>query len=209
MKESEKYIKMTERAYDEASQEFVGEQWDNYQDIVRPNLEFFVKLLPKNGKVLDIGCGVGRDSHYFTSNGFETVGIDFSKRMVEEARKRVSKAEFFKMDMRKLNFEDETFDGIWATAALLHVPKNDISKALREIIRVLKKGGILFIGTIEGEGEKIIEEPQYGKDFKRLFSFFSEGEVLNELKKLKMEIIKSGVVFEGKHKWINIYARKR
>src|SRR3989344_5712292 len=90
----------------------------------------FHKLLP-SGKVLELGCGGGRDAKELIELGYDYFGTDASENFVIEARKRVSSGRFEIKSVREINYPEDTFDGFWASAVLLHIPKTMISDALR------------------------------------------------------------------------------
>jgi ubiquinone/menaquinone biosynthesis C-methylase UbiE len=110
-------------------------------------IEFANELneLKLKGKILDVGCGNGRNLIPFAKLGFECYGIDFSKNMIEVAKKKFEKLKLkcvFKVaDARNLPFEDESFDYVICVAVLHHLKKSECEKALSEIKRVLKTGG--------------------------------------------------------------------
>jgi len=79
----------------------------------------------------------------------------------------------------QLPFPDANFDGVWSYTALLHVPKADIGKAIAEIARVLKPGGVFGLGLIEGEGESYRESAGVGQP--RWFAYYREHEILELL----------------------------
>src|SRR3989344_6253640 len=150
-------------------------------------LEFdkFKNLLP-NGKVIDIGCGEGRDAKFFINNNYSYVGIDLSPEMLELARKLNPTADLFEMSMYNLNFTENIFDGFWAAASYLHIPKQRADEALQELKKVVKIGGIGFFTMKEGKGEKMMTGPT---DEERFFSLYSEKEFADVLIKNGFEII--------------------
>lgn len=103
-------------------------------------------------RLLDIGCGHGRDMAWFESRAIRTVGIDLSRGMLLEARRRVQ-GMLLQMDMRHLAFHDQQFDGIWCCASLLHLPRIEAPAALTEMRRVLAPGGICVLAVQEGASE--------------------------------------------------------
>lgn len=115
-------------------------------------LDKFCKELPGK-KVIDLGSGSGRDVEYFVKKGLDTVGIDYSQKLLSIAKKRVPKAKFILADMKNLPIEKGQVDGVWACAVLVHCYKNNAKKTLEECRRVLKKGGTLFIGVKIGKSE--------------------------------------------------------
>lgn len=113
-------------------------------------LDRFVELVG-GGRVLDAGCGTGRDVNYFTENGLDAVGIDITEEMIEYAREN-KKGEYRKMDIRDLEFPDRSFGGIHANASLFFQPREEWEGILEEFYRVTEKGGILHLCIKLGEG---------------------------------------------------------
>ncbi len=167
----------------------------------------FITSLPKKAKILDIGCGAGRDVVYFTEENCEAIGIDISEGLLQEARERYPNAKFEKMDFTKTTFPNELFDGLWCMASLSDVPKLKTTEVLNEFNRILKNNGIIFIATKEGEGEKIISKKKYNNS-PRFYSFFKEEELHNLLTKTNFEVVSSDVADDSGTKWIEIFARK-
>lgn len=159
-------------------------------------------------RVLDVGCGPGRDAAHLQEHGLQVVGIDASTGMIEEARKRVPPpAEFIQMDMRKLDFPDDSFDGVWCNASLLHIPRDEVQQVLSEIHRVLHYGP-LFLAVKEGEGDAIVGEAE-GEP--RFFTYFTihEIQLLVEHAGFDVHEVHFGDTDPYGKRWINLFARKR
>jgi len=139
----------------------------------------FISLIPKNAKILDAGCGSGRDCDYFVKHGFEVVGIDLSDKLLEIAKHRLPQVTFLKQDLRRLDFPDESFDGIWACATLHHLARSDMLTVLKKIFTLLKPNGILFVLVKEGVGEEDVKE-SLSSGLPRYYVYYS----FDELKKL-------------------------
>jgi SAM-dependent methyltransferase len=126
-------------------------------------------------KVIDIGCGPGHDSYIFSELGFDVIGIDYSSEMIKAAKnlKNVRNSPIFKiMDMRDIakNFQEGSFDAAWVCASLLHIRERDVPKVLEGLKKIVKNGGIIFIGLKEGkQKEERITEEKYGKKMVRKF----------------------------------------
>lgn len=130
---------------------------DYFEQTVDINMQeywnIFTSLLPEEGSILDLGCGSGRDSEFFISQGFDVTAMDASEGMCDLASIHIGQ------DVLKLSFEemdfDEVFDGIWACASLLHVPSDEIENIFQKVIKSLKVNGVLFMsvkyGDFEGE----------------------------------------------------------
>lgn len=133
----------------------------------------------KDATILDIGCGSGKDAQQFTDMGYRVIGIDLSEGLLGKAKQLHPGIDLRKMDMRQLDFGDETFDAIWSSAALLHLNDEDIKATLGEILRVLKPGGVLAVSFKEGRGSGEILEP-FSTDLARFYTFQTT-ESLNKL----------------------------
>jgi ubiquinone/menaquinone biosynthesis C-methylase UbiE len=156
----------------------------------------FKKFLPKNAKVLDAGCGWGRDSKILAKS-FSVIGIDLSEKLLDLAKAYASKAKFQIGDISKTNFPDNTFHGIWANDILLHLDRKDILPTLKEFHRLLKSSGILYVSVKEGEGESWEEEEM--SNFKpRFYTWFKEDEIIKYFKKAGFRIIETAVFYEKK-----------
>ena len=124
----------------------------------------FLSLLPIGGKILDAGCGSGRDSLYFRNNGYTVTAFDNCKELVALASEVIGQ-QVLHLEFQELNFNDE-FNGIWASASLLHIPKMQIDDILNKLSNALKAQGVLYASFKYGEGETIERE--------RLFNNYNE-----------------------------------
>lgn len=162
---------------------------------VRPLADFFIAKIP-GGRMLEIGCGPGRDAKYFSERGLTVTAIDLTARFVEMARQLAPKAEVLRMDMRKLKFPARSFDGIWAMASFLHVPKKEGRKTLLGFRRVIKANGLLFISVKLGRGEEAISKKRYGGGVRKLggikfFAYYSKPELLRLLRSCGFKVFKT------------------
>jgi SAM-dependent methyltransferase len=102
------------------------------------------------GRILDAGCGAGRDTRYFIESGFMVVSFDASEGMVRKCN------EYPHAFCQKLSFSEigykEEFDGVWACACLMHIPQSKAKEAVTRLTSALKPGGVMFISVKEGEG---------------------------------------------------------
>jgi ubiquinone/menaquinone biosynthesis C-methylase UbiE len=126
----------------------------------KKELSYLKKFLKKNQKMLDLACGYGRFTIPLAKQGYEIEGLDISKNLLDEARKRAKKEKLdikFRLgDMRKLPYRNNAFDAIicmWS--AFIELPnKKDQIKALREMYRVLNKNGFTFLEMPEEKNAK-------------------------------------------------------
>lgn len=205
MREDE-MVMLTIKSYDEHAEEYCR---FHFNESFENRLDPFISLLPKETFVLDVGCGCGRDTKYLIEQGINTIGIDLSEKVIDEARSYVPKATFFKMDMRNLNFKDARFGGILAMASILHIPKIQVPGLLTEFRRILRNNGILFINVMVGKGEKkIIKSAAVGEMGPRFFAFYTRDELWGLLRQSNFIIQHLFVDRYLKADWLNIYARK-
>jgi len=164
----------------------------------------FVELLPEGGRILDAGCGSGRDALFFHRAGFHVTATEASGRLAELARAHtglsVQVMTFDQMDWR------ETFDGIWACASLLHVPRNELSGVMRRLRDSLATRGALWMSFKYGAGEREAD----GRHFTDLDEAGAEA-LLAEAGGL--ELISLSVGGDSRperahEKWLNVLCRK-
>ena len=103
--------------------------------------------------ILDLGCGPGRDLCYFRSLGHEAVGLDGSKNFVAMAR-HYSKCEILHQDLLAMALPESNFDGVFANAALFHVPRQELPRVLHELSETLKPRCVLFCSNSRGNDEE-------------------------------------------------------
>lgn len=124
------------------------------QDVAFTEMQdHFLKCIPEGGRILDFGCGSGRDTKYFLSMGFEVEATDGSEEMVRVA------SEYAGISVNQQLFEDldaeAAYDGVWACSSILHLDVERLRDVLRKICIALKPGGILYTsfkyGTFSGE----------------------------------------------------------
>lgn len=112
-------------------------------------------------RILDFGCGPGRDLKVFRDLGHKAIGLDGAERFVELARDYTG-CEVWHQDFLKLALPPEFFDGIFANAALFHVPSRELPRVLRELWGTLKAEGVLFSSNPRGENEEGWNGRRYG-----------------------------------------------
>jgi SAM-dependent methyltransferase len=111
--------------------------------------------------VLDFGCGPGRDLKAFTELGHVATGLEGAARFAAMARAH-SGCEVWHQDFLELDLPDDHFDGVFANAALFHVPSRELPRVLRELHATLKPGGVLFSSNPHGRNEEGWNRGRYG-----------------------------------------------
>lgn len=112
----------------------------------------FCKHLKSGASILDAGCGSGRDALAFARVGYDVVAFDASPKMVDAASERAG-VPVYQMTFEDVKF-DQRFDGIWACASLLHVPRAQLSEVLRSLASLLNPTGVLYASFKCGEQER-------------------------------------------------------
>ncbi len=201
--------KITSKTYDVIARKFDKTYCKNIY--FKKELDIFIKSLKKGSKILDAGCGTGHVAKYLSNLGFKVVGIDLSKEMISIAKKKTKKATFKIMDLRDLKFKKHSFDAIITLFALIHINKKECILTLKNIHSLLKPGGFLFIGLIEGDGDEFVKEP-LNKSKKIYFNYYNKSWITKELTKFNFKIIKiKDRVFKDKYKSHNeffVYLKK-
>lgn len=117
--------------------------------------ETFTRHLAPGARVLDAGCGSGRDAKAFLKMGYQVEAFDASPAMVELAREHTG------LPVKVMTFADvdwkEEFDGIWCCASLLHVPAVELPRVMRRLADALKPGGVWYVSFKYGNGEREVD----------------------------------------------------
>ena len=112
-------------------------------------------------RILDFGCGPGRDLRTFHALGHEPVGLDGCSRFVDMARADSGCAVWLQ-DFLALDLPPAHFDGIFANAVLFHIPSQELPRVLRQLHATLKSGGVLFSSNPRGENQEGWNGERYG-----------------------------------------------
>ncbi len=113
----------------------------------------FLAHLPEKARILDAGCGSGRDAKAFLNVGHDVVAMDASIEMARRAAVLIGQP-VLHIRFEDIEFSDE-FDGIWASASLLHVPRTSMVSVLQRLCKALKAGGTLYMSFKLGTEERI------------------------------------------------------
>lgn len=179
-----------------------------HEDVAQ--LQTFEKYVPQESNVLDVGCAAGRDTATLSKMGYDAIGLDPAEKLLEIARSSYPELHFERGDMRDLPFDDKEFGGVWASAVLHHVSRNEMPGVLAEFWRVLKPGGVAYIHTKAGAGTLTTQEETVG-GHTRNFELLEPDELdamMHEqgFEKLELEVVPSKSR-EGLF-WANGYYRK-
>jgi SAM-dependent methyltransferase len=130
---------------------------------VSQNYEAFLAAIEEQPPcaILDLGCGPGRDLHFFRSLGHTVTGLDGSKEFVAMAR-AYSGCEVLHQDFLTMTLPVSHYDGVFANASLFHVPSSELPRILLEIFVTLKSRGVLFCSNPRGNNDEGLSDERYG-----------------------------------------------
>ena len=127
------------------------------------------------GSILDAGCGTGRDTVKFIKKGYQVTAFDASPAMVRKCNKEIddlkkssdakiaesaNSSKCLEMTFDEVNFRNE-FNGVWASASLLHVPQYRLERTINRLIKALKKEGTIYISLKYGKGARELGNRQF------------------------------------------------
>ena len=171
-----------------------------------PIYDRFLGHVRQGGKILDAGCGVGRDALAFADQGFAVNAFDASAEMVRLAQARVgSKATVRQLRFEEVDWHDE-FDGIWACASLLHVPQASFHGVALRLAAALRPTGAWYMSFKLGQGERTKEG--------RLFVDHTEATLRDALREIPVQIVDAWTTEDVRpgragESWINAVALRR
>lgn len=174
-------------------------------------------------KILDVGCGPGHYLKVFAALGFECVGIDISEEMVKIAKQLVDTGsvrnetgdaipvpQIETASLFDLNFDTESFDAIWYSATVVHVPRRALPSHLSCLHRILKKNGVLYISALLGSGSVVRREG-------RVFFYYGEEELKTLFDEANFKVVEewsdtTGISSRGDQReksWKHFFLKKK
>ena len=174
------------------------EKGDLYPDVM-PEVKEYSKIFKKNNykKILDLGCGTGRNTIYLAQQGFSVYALDISKTGIKITKNKAKKLNLNNIEYKISNitdtkYEDNSFDAIICIFVLSHGLLKDNQEAIDEIYRILKPGGMIITELMStkdityGKGKKIEENTYLGgmeDDPHMMHHYFTEKEIKNMFSK--------------------------
>ena len=177
-------------SYDRVAQEYAREfalELDK-KPFDRKMLELLIEKVGNLGTICDMGCGPGQIAGYLHQMGAGVCGVDLSAEMIHEARRLNPAVPFHQGDMLDLkDVPDDSFGGIAAFYSIIHIPRESVIDALRELSRVLCHGGTLLV-TFHIGSEIIHRDEWWDKPVDLDFTFFETDEMTGYLAKVNFEL---------------------
>ena len=159
----------------------------------------FMHYLPINAKIIDAGCGSGRDTIYFLKEGHDVIAFDASKKLGQLATEQ-TKHSILHTTFLGFSTKPESQDAIWACASLLHVPMNELPQTFFHLSQFLKKDGVFYCSFKYGDNET----NRNGRQFTNL----NEALLTQQLKYSPLSIKKTWITEDLRlgrtdEKWLN------
>lgn len=159
-------------------------------------LQEFAALLAPGARVLDAGCGAGRDLEWLAAQGLRAEGFDGARALVALAERRLAdRARVWQADFQLLSLGRDRYDGIWAYHSLSHLPPVGVQRVLQQFFAALSKGGVLGIALEEGEGERSdrVDAPDPGAPGpERVTYLYPHAEVASLIRQNGFTLLKEG-----------------
>jgi SAM-dependent methyltransferase len=159
-------------AYDRIAADYAA-CWAGASDPMVAARTRFAARLDRGARVLDVGCGPGRDLAALRAQGLQASGFDRSRGMLAQARQRGA-LPLALGDIRPLPVRAGALNGLWCCAALLHIPKRESRAVLAEFGRALCPGGVLYVSVKQGQGERWHNDVDGQR---RYFEFYEPAEI--------------------------------
>lgn len=166
--------------------------------------ERFANVVPAGSRILDFGCGSGRDTKYFLEKGYRVEATDGSVELCRLA------SAFTGIEVKEMRFQaldaSDKYEGIWACSSILHLPKKELLPVIRKMCIALKDNGVIYTSFKYGDFE--------GERNGRYFTDFTEAsfrEFMKAIPELTIEeqwITSDVRPGRGEEKWLNLILRK-
>lgn len=187
------YKETVKAGYNAIANRYLAERARDSEDVIL--IRNLIESLNDDANVLDAGCGAGVPISQMLSERFKVTGVDFSEAQIELAKKNVPDGTFICADMTKLDFPENSFDGICSYYAIIHIPREEHQSLLANFYRMLKPNGyaLLCLGA-----ENLIDDIDENYLGTRMYwSHYDGGTYLRILKDCDFSIIWSKYVSDG------------
>ena len=179
----------TQTSYDQVARQYAEKFKDEMDDkpFDRACLDRLARAVGDLGPICDLGCGPGQIARYLHRQGADVLGVDLSPCMIAEAQRLNSDIPFHEGNMLALPDADNSWGGIAAFYCIIHIPREQVVDALREMKRALKPGGVLLLTFHIGDEIKHVEE-WWEKPVDLDFAFYQPAEMEAWLKEAGFEL---------------------
>ncbi len=193
-------------AYERSAKECLA-RWGKRRHRRSPLLVEWLRYLPAGASLLDLGCGGGQDSSDLGRRGYRVVGVDRASALLSAGRRRYRSLPLIRADLRQLPFQAASFDGLWAAASLMHLPKPVARRILADLCKLVRPGGLFAATVTYGVKSRLVTD---GWVPGRYFARWRKDEFARAVRRAGWTILDLQVVTnrERKGRWLNLLAVK-
>lgn len=194
-------------AYERSARECVA-RWNKRRPRRPPLLVQWIQRLPSGTRLLDLGCGGGRDAGDLNLRGYRVVGVDRTSALLSAGRRRYCSLPLVRADIRQLPFHAMSFDGLWAAASLMHLPKPEARRILVDLCKLVRPGSLFAATVTYGMKSRFVTD---GWIPGRYFARWKKDELARAVRRAGWTILELKVVAnrERKGRWLNLLAQKQ
>jgi len=194
-------------AYERSAKECVA-RWNKRRHRRSPLLAEWLTCLPIDAKLLDLGCGAGQDAGDLDRRGYRVVGADRSSSLLSLGRRRFRALPLVRADLRQLPFRVKSFDGLWAAASLIHLPKPVARRVLTDLSKFIRPGGLLAATMTYGVKSRIVTN---GWVPGRYFARWKKDELSRAVGRAGWNILQLQIITnrERRGRWLHVLAQKK
>ncbi len=194
-------------AYERSAKECVA-RWSKRRHRRPPLLVKWLKCLPADARLLDLGCGGCKDAGDLGQRGYRVVGLDRTPALLLAGRRRYCSLPLVHADFRYLPFQAMSFDGLWAAASLMHLPKPVARRILTDLSRLVRPGGLFAATVTHGLKSRLVTN---GWVPGRYFARWRKNELARAVRRAGWKILELQVITnrERKGRWLNLLAQKQ
>jgi len=193
--------------YERSAKECLA-RWSKRRHRRSPLLVEWLQRLPADARLLDLGCGGGRDAGDLAQRGYRVVALDRTSALLSAGRHRYRLLPLVRGDIRYLPFQAMSFDGLWAAASLMHLPKPDACRTLSSLRRLVRPGGFFAATVTYGMKSRLVTD---GWLPGRYFARWKKDELARAVRRAGWDILELKVITnqERKGRWLNLLAQKQ
>ena len=200
-------VLQTINVYERSAKECLA-RWSQRRHRRPPLLVEWFQRLPADASLLDLGCGGGQDAGNLAQRGYRVVGLDRTRALLSAGRRRYRSLPLVRADLRDLPFQAMSFDGLWAAASLMHLPKPEARRILTDLRRLVRPGGLFAATVTHGVKSRLVTD---GWLPGRYVARWRKDELARAVRRAGWTILELSVVTnrERKGRWLNLLAQKQ